>query len=118
MANQTKISSIIHGAATAAGAIGAGMAQAPGSDCIPLVALQGTMIVSIGAEYGVVATQQTAATIIGTYTATNAGRAAAQFLAGWMPAFGNAINAATAAALTEAIGWAANEYFQKIKQKE
>jgi uncharacterized protein (DUF697 family) len=30
---------------------------------------------------------------------------------GWLPGFGNAINAATAAALTEAIGWAAEEYF-------
>jgi uncharacterized protein (DUF697 family) len=34
-----------------------------------------------------------------------------QALVGWIPGVGNAINAATAAALTEAIGWAADGYF-------
>jgi uncharacterized protein (DUF697 family) len=32
---------------------------------------------------------------------------------GWLPGLGNAINAATAAALTEAIGWAADAYFRE-----
>jgi uncharacterized protein (DUF697 family) len=30
---------------------------------------------------------------------------------GWLPGLGNAINAVTAAVLTEAIGWAADAYF-------
>ncbi len=37
--------------------------------------------------------------------------AASQVLVGWIPGIGNAVNASTAAALTEGIGWAmANEF--------
>jgi uncharacterized protein (DUF697 family) len=32
---------------------------------------------------------------------------------GWIPGFGNAINASTAFAITEAIGWAANDIFNE-----
>lgn len=45
------------------------------------------------------------------FAAAVLGRSASQFLLGWLPGVGNAINAATAAALTEAIGWATNAYF-------
>jgi len=31
---------------------------------------------------------------------------------GWLPFLGNAVNAATAAAITEAIGWAAVAYLE------
>lgn len=40
-----------------------------------------------------------------------AGRGISQVLVGWIPGYGNAINATTAAAVTEAIGWAADAYF-------
>ena len=33
------------------------------------------------------------------------GRAVSQVLVGWIPFVGNAINASTAAALTESVGW-------------
>lgn len=114
MVDQAKISQIIHGAATAAGAIGAGMSQVPGSDCVPLLGVQSAMVVGIGAEHGAVITQQTAATIISGFVALKAGRFISQWLIGWVPGAGNATNAATAAGITEAIGWAANKYFQRV----
>ena len=44
-------------------------------------------------------------------SAAAAGRGLSQCLLGWVPGLGNAVNAVTAAALTEAIGWAADAYF-------
>lgn len=111
--SKAKIASIIHGAAVAAGAIGAGMSQAPGSDTVPIMGIQTAMITSIGMEYGSVITHQTAMTIIGTCSASYGGRAVSQWLLGWVPAWGNALNAATATAITEAVGWAASTYFEK-----
>lgn len=37
--------------------------------------------------------------------AATVGRAVSQVLVGWIPGLGNAINASTAAALTESVGW-------------
>ena len=45
------------------------------------------------------------------------GRLLSQVLVGWVPGFGNVINASTAAALTEAIGWAADSYFAGAETK-
>ncbi|HQP39712.1 MAG TPA: hypothetical protein PLI95_31225, partial [Polyangiaceae bacterium] len=52
-----------------------------------------------------------AADLLLTFTATHVGRGISQWLVGWVPGWGNAINASTAAALTEAVGWAADAYF-------
>ena len=43
--------------------------------------------------------------------ASIAGRTVSQFLVGWIPGIGNAINTATAAGITEAIGWMAVKNF-------
>lgn len=107
-----RVSSIIHGAAVAAAAIGAGMAQVPGSDNVPLVALQTTMIIEIAGVYDRSCSEGTAVSIIGTCGASFGGRAASQWLLGWVPGWGNAINASTASAITEAVGWAAAKYFE------
>jgi uncharacterized protein (DUF697 family) len=37
---------------------------------------------------------------------------------GWVPGLGNAINATTAAGLTEAVGWAADAYFSDEGNKK
>lgn len=37
--------------------------------------------------------------------AATVGRTASQVLVGWIPGIGNAINATTAAGITEAMGW-------------
>ena len=40
-------------------------------------------------------------------------RLASQFLVGWIPGLGNAVNAATAAGITETLGWKVADKFDK-----
>lgn len=108
-----RIHGIVHTASTAAAAVGAGLAQLPGSDAPVLAGLQTTMILAIASEHGVTTTKTAAADLLLTFMATHVGRGISQWLVGWAPGWGNAINATTAAALTEAVGWAANGYFAK-----
>ena len=111
--DKKKIHAIIHSASATAGGIGAGLAQLPGSDMPALIALQTAMIIAIGHEYGCEITKANAKTILLTFPAAYGGRALSQCLVGWIPGFGNAINASTAATITEAIGWTADAYFEK-----
>ncbi len=76
------------------------------------------MIISVAAEYGVSLNQAAAVSLLSTFSATMAGRFASQVLLGWMPGLGNAINAATAATITELVGWVANEYFSSGKSPQ
>lgn len=71
---RSKCHAIIHTASASAAAVGAGLAQLPGSDNAAITPIQLAMTVS-------------------------------QVLVGWIPGLGNAINASTAAALTESVGW-------------
>jgi len=107
----TGVHAIIHSAAVAAGGVGAGLAQVPGSDGPVLVTIQTGMILGIAQQYGVSLTKAAAADLVMTFAASMAGRGVSQVLVGWIPGLGNAINASTAAAITEAIGWAADAYF-------
>lgn len=112
MATKTKkLHGIIHGTALACAAIGAGFAQVPGSDSAAIVPLQTAMIIAIANEHGVSVGKTAAAELLLTFSATAFGRTLSQALVGWLPGFGNALNAATAAGVTETIGWAASEYF-------
>lgn len=113
MANQPKtiVTGIIATAAFSAAAVGAGLAQIPGSDAPVLCAIQTGMIVAIAQAHGVAITKAAAANLLLTFAATTGGRTASQFLVGWVPGWGNAINATTAAALTTAVGMAAEAYF-------
>jgi uncharacterized protein (DUF697 family) len=112
MSAQGRVHGVIHGAAAAAAGIGAGLAQFPGSDAGPLTALQTAMIVDIARTHRANLTEGQAASVLTRFLAVKGGRTLSQALLGWMPGAGNAINAATAAAVTEAIGWAAHAYFQ------
>ncbi len=113
MANRDqKIHGIIHSAAAASAAVGAGLAQLPGSDAPVLVGIQTTMIIAIAMEHGVSLTKAAAARMVLTFAATCVGRGVSQWLVGWIPGWGNAINATTAASLTEGIGWATDAYFE------
>jgi uncharacterized protein (DUF697 family) len=108
-----KIHGIIHIASLACGAVGLGLAQVPGSDSVAIVPLQGAMIVAIASEHGITVGKTVAADLVLTFAATVAGRTISQVVVGWIPGIGNVVNALTAAALTEAVGWAASEYFEK-----
>ncbi len=109
-----KVHGVIHVAAACAGGVGAGLAQLPGSDAPVLTGIQTTMIIGIANVHGVSISQVMAADLLLTFAASMGGRWVSQLLVGWIPGWGNAINASTAAALTEAVGWAADGYFAQV----
>ena len=110
---KSKCHVIIHGASSAAGAVGGGLAQIPCSDNAVIVPIQIGMIISLGAVFGKTISKTTAKSILKTGTATNVGRGISQILVGWIPVFGNVINATTAAGVTEALGWYVANAFDK-----
>lgn len=114
MASLARIHGIIHGASTAAAGVGAGLAQLPCSDAIPLVAIQKGMILAIAREHCREISEAAALALVGTLAATIGGRGASQILVGWIPGWGNVVNAATAASITEGLGWLAHEYFREL----
>jgi len=100
-----------------AGGIGSGLAQIPGSDMPILTSLQTAMIIAIATEHDCTITKANAKAILLTLPAGYGGRALSQFLIGWIPGYGNAINASTAMAMTETIGWIADAYFANDDSK-
>lgn len=116
-----KCHAIIHGAATTCAGIAAGLAQIPGSDNALIVPVQVGMIVSLGAVFGVDLTESVAKSVLATETATLVGRAVSQWFFGWIPGWGNALNASTAFTVTETIGWAivssfdTSQYLSKLQ---
>jgi uncharacterized protein (DUF697 family) len=108
-----KIHALIHTAAAAAAAVGGGLAQAPGSDAAIITPIQVAMIVALGAEHSMPVSKAAAAELLLPFAAAALGRGTSQLMLGWLPGLGNALNAATAAALTEVIGWAADTYFRE-----
>ena len=111
MTRTVAIHGIIHAASLASAGVGAGLAQVPGSDSAVIIPIQLAMINSIAFEHGTQISKSAAITLIGTQAAAMVGRKISQVLIGWIPAAGNTINAATAAALTEALGWSTHKYF-------
>ena len=108
-----KCHGIIHGASAAAAGAASGLAQIPGSDNAVLLPIQIGMIVGLGAVFEINITESGAKGLVLNYGASLAGRALSQFLVGWIPGLGNAINATTAAGITEVMGWLAVEDFYK-----
>jgi uncharacterized protein (DUF697 family) len=108
-AKREKVGVLVHSAATAAAAAASGMAQVPGSDNAVIAPIQVAMIIAIANVYDQELTESTALAILATESASITGRTVSQFLVGWVPGFGNAINASTAFAITEAVGWAADK---------
>ena len=103
---------IIHTASTAAAAVGAGLAQVPGSDNAIITPIQLGMAISLGQVFGIDLTECSAKAALSSASAATAGRTISQALVGWIPGFGNLINAGTAAALTEVVGWSMAKYFE------
>lgn len=106
---------IIHTASAAAGAVGAGLAQAPTSDNLVITPIQLGMAISLGKVFGITLDRSSAEAAIASATAATLGRTASQLLAGWIPVLGNGVNAITAASLTEAIGWIMAKEFESQK---
>ncbi len=115
---KAKCHAIIHGASVASGGIGAGLAQIPLADNAVITPIQIGMIVALGKVFDQEITKSAAQAILSGLAANAVGRGATQVLAGWIPGVGNVINSATAAALTEAIGWMAVDKFAKDVQEQ
>ena len=108
---------IIHSFSAGAGGVGAGFAQVPLSDTVVLTGTQITMVVSLGKVFGLKITDSVASAIGKSVPAALIGRSVTQVLWGWIPIVGNAINASTAAGLTELIGWWAVKEFSENSYK-
>lgn len=100
-----KCNSIIHAAASLSALAATPLAQFPGSDSAVIIPIQVGMIISLGAVFGITLDNSTAKAALATAAATQIGRAISQTLVGWIPLYGNIINAATAFGITENIGW-------------
>lgn len=110
---QAKCHAIIHSASASAGAVGGGLAQVPCSDNLIITPIQLAMTISLGQVFGTDLTESSAKAAMASASANLVGRAMTQVLVGWIPGVGNLINAGTAAALTEAMGWMLAEGFAK-----
>lgn len=104
---------IIHNAAWEAALIGAGLAQIPGADHILISALQINMVKDLAKAQGRTLSEGAIKGLMVSFAATYVGRGTSKFLIGWIPFFGNVINATTAASITEAFGWAALKTMQQ-----
>ena len=115
---RAKCHGIIHTASAAAAAVGGGMAQLPGSDAVPITAAQITMIISLGAVSDIPVSKAAAKSILYGFVGAASGRLVSQMLVGWIPGLGNAINATTAASITEGLGWkVADKFDREARQK-
>lgn len=114
---EIKCHGIIHGASVAAGGAGAAGAQLPVADNAVITPIQIGMIIALAKVFDRNLTKEAAFAVLKGAGAAFIGRGISQVLIGWVPGVGNAINTATAAGLTEAIGWmsAAQFYDEWLK---
>ena len=105
----------IHTASVAAAAAGA--TPIPIADTIPISAAQVTMVVALGKIFDLTISNSVAKSVIGVGLAQGVGRTLASSLKaipGVGTIVGGAISAATAASLTEALGWVVADDFYRI----
>lgn len=102
---EVKCNGIIHGASVAAGTAGAAGAQLPVADNAVITPIQIGMIIALAKVFDRNLTKEAAFGVLKGAGAAFIGRGVSQVLVGWVPGLGNVINTATAAGLTEAVGW-------------
>lgn len=109
-------SKIIHIASAAAFAAGA--IPIPMSDAIPITAAQIRMIIKLGEVFDVSLSESAAKSLIAAPLAQQAGRSIATNLIKMIPIggsiIGGSISAATAATITEGIGWIVADDFYRM----
>lgn len=104
---------VIHSASAAAAATGAGLAQLPCSDNAVITPIQLAMTIALGRVFGMELTESAAKAAMVSMAGASVGRTLSQVLVGWIPGLGNAINAVTAAGVTETLGWLLAEDFAR-----
>lgn len=124
MTEETRIRchAAIHAGSAAAAAAASGAAQLPLSDSVILIPIQVSMVVALGAIFDITMTESLAAAVIRAHVAKITGRLIARSITslavGWLPGAGNVINAATAALITETLGWEIAEKFDRTARGE
>lgn len=106
------VNAAIHTASLATAAVGGGLAQIPAADSVPIAAAQVAMVIAIGAAFGK-ELDETASKAVLTGITTTVGKGLSVALIGMIPGVGNIIKAVTAATLTEALGWAVADQFDR-----
>jgi uncharacterized protein (DUF697 family) len=112
-----KCEEIIHSVAAGTGAVGAGLSSTLVADTAVITPMQAKMIEDLGNVFGV---EKGTAVMQGTISSVVAGivgKNLVKIVTGWIPIAGNIINAATAAGITEAIGWMAVDQFERLTNK-
>jgi len=115
-----RVQGIIHEASNACAGIDGDLAQLPESDSMAIIEIQTAMIIAIASEHGMEIANAAAADLLHTFSETMRSRQvpfSRQALAGWLPGIDNDDDDSSAAALTEAIGWTANSYFEQAETK-
>lgn len=115
---KSKCKKIIHAVSVSAGGIGAGVAQIPGADNLAIKPIQIAMITALAGVFDKDLTEAGATAILGNLLVSTIGRGISQVLVGWIPGIGNAINATTAAGLTETLGWTVAKQFDEDQMEE
>ena len=113
-----KCHAIIHSAAASGAGIAFSMAQLPGADNLPLTAIEIAMVVALGQVFGISITESGAKSMIAAFLGTIVGRGVSQFLIGWIPGIGNAVNATTAGGVIESLGWAVAADFSNRENRD
>lgn len=108
---------IVHGASTVAGLIGAGLAQLPMSDRFAIAPFQIAMGIALGKVFGLTLGAAQVEAFLVPAVGSEIGRGVSQVLVGWIPVAGNVINAATAATLTEGLGWMLATQFAAMPER-
>ena len=116
MVRKLRIHCVTHIASSAAAGVGAGLAQLPCSDSVPLISIQTSMVKFIAGVYGRNLTQAAVLARTITLTATLLGRTVSRVVVDWIPEYGNTINALTAVGITEVIGWMAHSLFAEMER--
>ena len=104
---------IIHAFAVVAAGIGGGLARLPGPDRTMLTSVQAAMVMALAERHGSPTSLSGAAELALTLGAAMAGMRLARGIRS-VPYVGPAANALTAAAMTEAVGWAAVAWFRRV----
>ena len=109
---ESKCEAIIHTASVACGAVG--VSPIPGSDALPIMAIQTTMVLSLANVFGIGIDRSFAMAMVKEQVAKQAGKMIASQLTKLIPFVGSAINATVAAGITEVLGWdVAREFYRK-----